>query len=1449
MAEDSSRGRVGVVILLLLLAEARPFGFDTAVAQARIGRSQAGGNSATVQLPSGLFSIPQSMATSVVQTGETLVLQGQPAPDNSSAAASQWQLARDSVESLFNLQPGSRLVMSDVALLDVELGPGSSDSAVLLPPLPQLAAPNASASLLLQRVTLVLSNCSALRQLQNRQCRLQLADSDGSSPEAEVAAEWLMVWHLAQPGLELHSCVLTCKWPPPPLASSSSSASASPSTSDATPLWQHPAFNASFVRVARSGALEPGSLLPAPPLDPAAAGDSSGWGVPLACVSRRVGDRQEVERALVELQAVSGQVVLQLVRNISLASAPYSAANSSQAAEQWPGPGRALRLYRNVTLLGKRVRRLLATISIMAWADVELDFDLQRFTLYLDNTSAAQLHLVNLVLANTPTGPRHAFPNNVLLASMWAVASDRRPTAPLSMRMMNCTLVCPDDLFDYTLYWIGLAASPVPSISILASWQTTLALQGNLEFRNDSQKLRVQQRDGQGITWSRMAVTDEPFWSPRRLQRTGVSALVPGDPLYPWAKITPIFNEEQLVLYLQAPSNPYAILFANITLTPDAIKRAASNPYPQAGVPLEQNATNATEQQARAAQQQLQAAGGQLVVSSSLTLLGDWERPTVLDLGGAAGLVQLGGAGNQRPRVGLQRLILSGLGPAGPNQFPPGLINFTVNLWAFQFDRPQAQLVLDNTTLLLPEPELAFLRSLMALGNVSQVNAAAERLGGAMRPFVQNWASVYQLPGSAPGHVTLGSLTFNGLQTSNTSLVEQLPFQALGLNLTALPQNLVLGGPEGPSLADLAAGKQLASAETRKSWQPWQVGVLAAGCCVALFALAAAGFWVARRQLSAQQLSAQKLAAQQLASEWEKGKTQQPPMSPKSGSLTAMSSGLNDLPGLPPGTQATHRLSAQHSLQTTSASTRPDGAGTSGGQPSSMGSIAPSLSAPDDEIRQLVSAQRNKKRSAVSGCSAGTGFDLDGVQLDEVLGQGSYGVVYRGRWRGMTVAVKALVFHDAGPSARRARQRAINEAAINTLLSHDCICNMYAYDLRPMAATGLPDDKFSAHYRLYIIQEYCDAGSLAHAIDSGLFHDVLTGTRKLPQLLQVALDIAQGLAYIHSKDVIHGDLSSGNIMLRSDPSNPLGVQAKVCDFGLSRFLEGPDQSHISNARQGTPYYMAPEVLAHGLMSREADAFSFGVILWELFHVQPPPWRDPEVLRAATERLKLGKANVIIPPKAMVAALQEVGPSVSHTMAASSSCLPEDGATGSVMLPRPMLLLDATNPSGFTYPLPPGCPQAYADLVAACIHPIPKVRPRLSEAVEALVRLQRTLGLTSVVRGEGCSVGQKTPQTVIGASQGQQGVGHIANAMTRLASTPVLLPGHSQGACSSEEGRAGGPMLDSGLVPILPRATSTQGVGTGQGPAGAGLQGRVQEQGMKRACSAMAAPVMPSEQMH
>ena len=63
----------------------------------------------------------------------------------------------------------------------------------------------------------------------------------------------------------------------------------------------------------------------------------------------------------------------------------------------------------------------------------------------------------------------------------------------------------------------------------------------------------------------------------------------------------------------------------------------------------------------------------------------------------------------------------------------------------------------------------------------------------------------------------------------------------------------------------------------------------------------------------------------------------------------------------------------------------------------------------------------------------------------------------------------------------------------------------YAYDLRPVGAAGLPDAHFSAQYQLYIIQEFCDAGSLAQAIDSGRFVDQTTHDRNLVRGSQALL--------------------------------------------------------------------------------------------------------------------------------------------------------------------------------------------------------------------------------------------------------------------------------------------------------------------------------------------------------
>lgn len=97
----------------------------------------------------------------------------------------------------------------------------------------------------------------------------------------------------------------------------------------------------------------------------------------------------------------------------------------------------------------------------------------------------------------------------------------------------------------------------------------------------------------------------------------------------------------------------------------------------------------------------------------------------------------------------------------------------------------------------------------------------------------------------------------------------------------------------------------------------------------------------------------------------------------------------------------------------------------------------------------------------------------------------------------------------------------------------------------------------------------------------------------------------------HSSPCYPGDLNPNNILLKCDPGRPMAFTTKLADFGLSvRMRAG--QSHVSNLAHGTPYYTAPEVHCNGNMTKAADIYSFGVLLWELFHHTPPYRHDPRL---------------------------------------------------------------------------------------------------------------------------------------------------------------------------------------------------------------------------------------------
>lgn len=95
------------------------------------------------------------------------------------------------------------------------------------------------------------------------------------------------------------------------------------------------------------------------------------------------------------------------------------------------------------------------------------------------------------------------------------------------------------------------------------------------------------------------------------------------------------------------------------------------------------------------------------------------------------------------------------------------------------------------------------------------------------------------------------------------------------------------------------------------------------------------------------------------------------------------------------------------------------------------------------------------------------------------------------------------------------------------------------------------------------------------------------------KLLSRLLDTAKGMAYLHSKGIMHGDLKACNVLLQNLHGEGDQV-AKISDFGLATVLLN-GATHRSTASMGTITHMAPEVLRSGHVSCAADVYSFAIL--------------------------------------------------------------------------------------------------------------------------------------------------------------------------------------------------------------------------------------------------------------
>ncbi|XP_038896175.1 LRR receptor-like serine/threonine-protein kinase IOS1 isoform X2 [Benincasa hispida] len=137
------------------------------------------------------------------------------------------------------------------------------------------------------------------------------------------------------------------------------------------------------------------------------------------------------------------------------------------------------------------------------------------------------------------------------------------------------------------------------------------------------------------------------------------------------------------------------------------------------------------------------------------------------------------------------------------------------------------------------------------------------------------------------------------------------------------------------------------------------------------------------------------------------------------------------------------------------------------------------------------------------------------------------------------------------------------------------------------------------HINLVSLIGYCD-----EAENKALIYEFMDSSTKVlnwMERLQIAVDAAQGLEYLHNgcvPPIIHRDMKSSNILLNKQ------MQAKISDFGLSRVFVNESDTHFSTCPAGTFGYLDPTVHLSRNFIKKSDVYSFGIVLFELITGHP-----------------------------------------------------------------------------------------------------------------------------------------------------------------------------------------------------------------------------------------------------
>ncbi|RXG60183.1 Insulin receptor-related protein [Armadillidium vulgare] len=219
-------------------------------------------------------------------------------------------------------------------------------------------------------------------------------------------------------------------------------------------------------------------------------------------------------------------------------------------------------------------------------------------------------------------------------------------------------------------------------------------------------------------------------------------------------------------------------------------------------------------------------------------------------------------------------------------------------------------------------------------------------------------------------------------------------------------------------------------------------------------------------------------------------------------------------------------------------------------------------------------------------------YQITDLDVEECkVGQGNFGVVHKGtlknpKGKSIKVAVKKLRTDADGSS--QSYEELVNEASLMLTIKSFHLVEMY----------GVTFSKKD----IFLVMEYMENKSLKNYIKENAPDGNIFQLFTKEKLLEIAVQIADGMAYLGYKNILHMDLATRNILLDADKNS------KICDFGMSRVVEG-DYYRIRESKPVPIRWMPPEYFKYNKFTTQSDVWSYGVLLWEIMNPGKVPYED------------------------------------------------------------------------------------------------------------------------------------------------------------------------------------------------------------------------------------------------